>query len=54
VPDNNNYSGELSEGFLQSLLSWVHPGFPVFAEPQVEASEIASLKAKIIERIICF
>ena len=36
----------LSESFMQNLLSWVHPGFSVFAGPPVQASEIASLESQ--------
>ena len=31
---------------MQNLLSWVHPGFSVFAGPPVEAAEIASLESQ--------
>jgi hypothetical protein len=34
----------LSESFMQNLLSWVHPGFSVYAGPPVEASELTSLE----------
>ena len=34
----------LSESFMQNLLSWVHPGFSVFAGPPVEAAASASLE----------
>ena len=37
-------SERLSESFLQNLLSWVHPGFSVYAGPPVEAAQIASLE----------
>ena len=36
----------LSESFMQNLLSWVHPGFSVFAGPPVEAAEIAALESQ--------
>jgi hypothetical protein len=36
----------LSEGFMQNLLFWVHPGFSVYAGPRVEAAEIASLESQ--------
>jgi len=36
----------LSESFMQNLLSWVHPGFSVFAGPPLEAAEIASLESQ--------
>jgi len=36
----------LSESFMQNLLTWVHPGFSVFAGPPVQASEIASLQSQ--------
>ncbi len=36
----------LSESFMQNLLSWVHPGFSVFAGPPVDAAEIASLESQ--------
>jgi hypothetical protein len=36
----------LSESFMQDLLSWVHPGFSVFAGPPVEAAAIASLESQ--------
>ena len=31
---------------MQSLLSWVHPGFSVYAGPPVDASEIASIESQ--------
>jgi hypothetical protein len=42
----------LSESFMQNLLSWVHPGFSVFAGPPVPAAEIGSLgsQARYITR----
>jgi hypothetical protein len=36
----------LSESFMQNLLSWVHPGFSVFAGLPVEAAEIAALESQ--------
>ncbi len=36
----------LSESFMQNLMSWVHPGFSVYAGPPVEAAEIASLESQ--------
>jgi len=36
----------LSESFMQNLLSWVHPGFSVFAEPPVEPAALASLESQ--------
>jgi hypothetical protein len=36
----------LTESFLHNLLSWVHPGFSVYAGPPVIAAEIASLEAQ--------
>ena len=36
----------LSESFMQNLLSWVYPGFSVFAGPPVETAEIASLESQ--------
>ena len=36
----------LSESFMQNLLSWVHPGFSVFAGPPVEAAEITALESQ--------
>jgi hypothetical protein len=36
----------LSESFMQNLLSWVHPGFSVYAGPPVEASELTSLESQ--------
>ena len=41
-----NQAERLSESFMQNLLSWVHPGFSVFAGPPVDAAEIASLEVK--------
>jgi hypothetical protein len=35
----------LSESFMQNLLSWIHPGFSVFAGPPVEAAAVASLES---------
>jgi hypothetical protein len=36
----------LSENFMQNLLSWVHPGFSVFAGSPVQAVEIGSLESQ--------
>jgi hypothetical protein len=36
----------LSESFMHNLLSWMHPGFSVYAGPPVEAAEIASLESQ--------
>jgi len=36
----------LSESFMHNLLSWVHPGFSVFAGPPVEAAALASLESQ--------
>jgi len=36
----------LTESFMNNLLSWVHPGFSVYAGPAVEAAEIASLESQ--------
>jgi hypothetical protein len=36
----------LSESFMQNLLSWVHPGFSVYAGPPVDAAEIASMESQ--------
>lgn len=36
----------LSESFMQNLLSWVHPGFSVFAGPPVQSSEISALESQ--------
>jgi hypothetical protein len=36
----------LSESFMQNLLSWVHPGFSVYAGPPVDAAEVASLESQ--------
>jgi hypothetical protein len=36
----------LSESFMQNLLSWVHPGFSVYAGPPVDAAEIASIESQ--------
>ena len=36
----------LSESFMQYLLSWVHPGFSLYAGPPVDAAEIASLQSQ--------
>jgi len=36
----------LSETFMHNLLSWVHPGFTVFAGPAVEADALASFESQ--------
>ena len=36
----------LSESFMHNLLSWVHPGFSVYAGPPVQAAAIASLESQ--------
>jgi hypothetical protein len=36
----------LSESFMHNLLSWVHPGFSVFAGPPVDAAALASLESQ--------
>ena len=36
----------LSEAFMNNLLSWVHPGFTVFAGPPVEAGNLESLESQ--------
>jgi hypothetical protein len=36
----------LSESFMHTLLSWVHPGFSVFAGPPVEPAALASLESQ--------
>jgi hypothetical protein len=36
----------LSESFMHNLLSWVHPGFTVFAGPPVEAANLQSLESQ--------
>lgn len=36
----------LSESFMRNLLSWVHPGFSVFAGPAVEPAGLASLESQ--------
>ena len=36
----------LSESFMQNLLSWVHPGFSVYAGPPIDAAEIDSIEAQ--------
>jgi hypothetical protein len=36
----------LSESFMQNLLSWVHPGFSVYAGPPVDTAEIAALESQ--------
>ena len=36
----------LTESFMHNLLSWVHPGFSVYAGPQVDAAERASQESQ--------
>ena len=36
----------LSESFMRNLLSWVHPGFSVFAGPPVDGGALASLESQ--------
>jgi hypothetical protein len=36
----------LSESFMHNLLSWVHPGFSVFAGPAVEPTAVDSLESQ--------
>ena len=36
----------LSESFMHNLLTWVHPGFSVYAGPPVDAAEIASIASQ--------
>jgi len=36
----------LAESFMHNLLSWVHPGFSVYAGPRVDAAEIASIESQ--------
>ena len=36
----------LSEAFMQSLLSWAHPGFSVFAGPPLETGQRQSLQSQ--------
>jgi hypothetical protein len=36
----------LTESFMQNLLSWVHPGFSVYAGAPVQAAEMASLESQ--------
>jgi hypothetical protein len=36
----------LSESFMHNLLSWVHPGFSVFAGPRVHAASVTSLESQ--------
>ncbi|MBN1566281.1 MAG: transposase [Acidobacteria bacterium] len=36
----------LSESFMNNLLSWVHPGFSVYAGPPVDAAETASMESQ--------
>ena len=39
-------AGRLSEDFMRNLLSWVHPGFSVFAGPAVDGAAAASLESQ--------
>jgi len=39
-------AGRLSENFMRNLLSWVHPGFSVFAGPAVDGAAAASLESQ--------
>jgi hypothetical protein len=36
----------LSESFMHNLLSWVHPGFSVYAGPPVHAAQAASMESQ--------
>jgi len=36
----------ISESFMRNLLSWVHPGFSVYAGPPAEAAQIASVESQ--------
>ena len=36
----------LSENFMQNILSWVHPGFSVFAGPPLQPSQLQSLESQ--------
>jgi hypothetical protein len=36
----------LSESFMHNLLSWVHPGFSVFAGPPVDGAALAALESQ--------
>ena len=36
----------LSESFMHNLLTWVHPGFSVYAGPPVNAAETASIESQ--------
>ena len=36
----------LTESFMHNLLSWVHPGFSVYAGSPVDAAEVASLQSQ--------
>ena len=36
----------LSESFMRNLLTWVHPGFSVYAGPPVNAAETASMESQ--------
>jgi len=36
----------LTESFMHNLLSWVHPGFSVYAGPPVDAAETASIESQ--------
>lgn len=36
----------LTESLMNNLLSWVHPGFSVYAGPPAEAAQIASVESQ--------
>jgi hypothetical protein len=36
----------ISESFMHNLLTWVHPGFSVYAGPPVDAAETASMESQ--------
>jgi hypothetical protein len=36
----------LSQSFMHNLLSWIHPGFSVYAGPPVDAAESAALQSQ--------
>jgi hypothetical protein len=42
----HHYAYCLMQSFMQNLLSWVHPGFSVYAGPPVDAAAIASLESQ--------
>ncbi len=39
-------AGRLSDHFVRNLLSWVHPGFSVFAAPSVDGAAATSLESQ--------